>query len=78
MLITMMMSVISKLIETKTNSKYLIGYFGKVIEPLFLILPKLSGYVKTCKVKDEDKCKNNNLMSVRIDDYKPLKKHKTT
>ena len=26
--------VISKLIETKTNSKYLIGYLDKVIKPL--------------------------------------------
>ena len=38
--------VISKLIETKTNSKYLIGYLDKLIRPLILILPKMSGYVK--------------------------------
>ena len=37
--------VISKLIETKTNSKYLIGYLDKLIRPLILILPKMSGYV---------------------------------
>ena len=34
--------VISDLIETKTNSKYLIGYLDKVIIPLVLILPKMS------------------------------------
>ena len=38
--------VISKLIETKTNSKYLIGYLDKLIRPLILILLKMSGYVK--------------------------------
>ena len=45
--------VISKLIETKTNSNYLIGYLDKVIRPLVLILPKISGYVKTLKIKDK-------------------------
>ena len=69
----MMMLVISKLIETKTNSKYLIGYLDNVIKPLFLILPRLNGYVKTCKIKDEDKYKNNKMMSVRKDDDKILK-----
>ena len=39
--------VTSKLIEIKTNSKYLIGYLHKVIRPLVLMLPKMSGYVKT-------------------------------
>ena len=34
--------VISDLIETKTNSKYLIGYLDKVVRPLVLILPKMS------------------------------------
>ena len=50
--------VISKLIETKTNSKYLIGIkFDKVIRPLVLIMPKMSGYDKTFKVKEGDnKC----------------------
>ena len=36
--------VILKLIEAKTNSKYLIGYLDIV-----LLLPKMSGYVKTFK-----------------------------
>ena len=30
---------ISKLIRTKTNSKYLIRYLGKVMRPLILTLP---------------------------------------
>ena len=46
--------VISKLVETKPNSKYLIGYLDKVIWPLILILSKMSGYVKTFKVTDGD------------------------
>ena len=32
--------IISKLIETEKNSKYLIGYLDEVIRPLVLILPK--------------------------------------
>ena len=68
--------VISILIETKTNSKYFIGYSDKAIRRLVLITPKLSGYVKTFKVKDEDKEKNNKLVSFRIDDEKLLEKCK--
>ena len=46
--------VISKLIETKTNSKYLIGYLDKVIKPLVLILLKISGHIKNkLKIKME-------------------------
>ena len=41
--------VISKLIETKNNSKYLNGYLNEVIKPVVLVLPKVSGYVKTFK-----------------------------
>ena len=45
--------IISKLVETKTNSKCLIGYLDKVIRPLVLILPKKSGCkVRAFKVKD--------------------------
>ena len=43
--------VISKLIETETNSKYLIGYLDKAIRPLVLIMPKMSRYAKTFKVE---------------------------
>ena len=42
--------VISKLIETKTNSKYFVGYWDKVIRPLVLIMPKMSEYVEIIKV----------------------------
>ena len=36
----------------------------------------MSGYVKTFKVKDVDKDKNNELMSFRIDDEYLLEKYK--
>ena len=62
--------VISKLIKTKTRSKYFIGYLDKAIRPLVLIMPKMGGYVKIFKVKDGDKDKNIKLMSFRIDDEK--------
>ena len=51
--------VISKLVKTKTNSKYLIGYLDKTIRLLVLIMPKMSGYVKTFKSKKG----NNKLIS---------------
>ena len=56
--------VISKLIETKVNSK---------IKYQCLILPKLSGYVKILKIKD----KNDTLMFFRIKNEKLLQKYKT-
>ena len=43
--------VISKLIETKTNSKYLIGYLDKVLRPSALILPNMSRHIKAFKVQ---------------------------
>ena len=43
--------VTSKLIEKKTNSKYLMGYLDEV-KPLVFILPKMGGYVKNFKLKD--------------------------
>ena len=62
--------------KTKTNSKYLIGIkFDKAIRPLVLIIRKLSGYVKTFKVKVGDKDKNNMLISFRIDNEKLLEKY---
>ena len=63
--------VTSNLIETKNNSKYLIGYLDEVIRPLVLILPKMSGFVKTFKDK------NNKLMSLGIDEEILLEKCKT-
>ena len=49
----------------------------KVIRPLILILPEMSGYFKTFKVKDGDKDNNNKLMPFNKDDKKPLEKYKT-
>ena len=66
----------SKLVKTKANSNYLIRYSDKAIKPLVLIMPKMSGYVKTFKIKDGDKDKSNKLMSFRIDHEKLLEKYK--
>ena len=54
----------------------MIRYIDKALRPLGLIIPKTKGYVKTLKVKDEDKNKNNKLMSFRIDDKELLEKYK--
>ena len=63
--------VISKLNKTKTNSKYLFKYLDKSIRSLLvLIMPKMSAYANTFKVKDGDKDKNNKLMSFSMDDEK--------
>ena len=51
----------------------MIGYLDKVVRPLVLLLPKMSGYVKTFKVKDN----SNKLISFHIDDEKLLEKYKT-
>ena len=66
--------VISK-VKAKTNSKYCIGYLDKAIRPAVFIIPKMSGYAKTSKVKKGDKDKNNKLMSFRIGDEKLLEKY---
>ena len=44
--------------------------FDKAIRPLVLIMPKMSGYVKTFKVKEE----GNKLMYFCIDNEKLLEK----
>ena len=49
--------VISKLVETKTNFNYLIGYFDKAIRPSVLIMPEINEYVKTLKLNKEIKIK---------------------
>ena len=50
---------ITKLVKKETNSKCLIGIkFDKAIRPLVLIRPKMSGYVKTIKVKEGVEYKN--------------------
>ena len=61
----------------KTNSKYLTGIqFDKNTRPLISIMPKMSGYVKTFKVKQGDKDKNSELMSFHVDDEKLVEKYK--
>ena len=62
--------------QLKTNTKYLIGYLDKVMRPLVLIMPKMSGYVKTFKVKDGDKDKNNKLKCFGMDNEKLLENYK--
>ena len=54
--------VISKSIETKPKSMYFIGYLDKAVRQLGLIMPKMSGYIKTSEVKEGDKDKNTKLM----------------
>ena len=58
----------------------MIGYLDGNIaspKPLVLILPKTSGYVKTCKDKGEYK-NNNKLITLYIDGDKLLEKYNTT
>ena len=64
--------VISLLIGTKTNYKYLIRYLDKVIRLIVFILLKMIGYVKTFKFKDE----NNKLMSLHKNHEKQLERYK--
>ena len=66
----------SKLVKTKTNFKYLTGFFEKAIIKLVLIMPKMSGYVKIFNIKDGDKDKSNKLMPFHRDDEKLLEKYK--
>ena len=55
----------------------MIGYLDKVIKSLVLLLPKMSGYVKTFKVKGEDKDKYNKLISFCIDEYNMLEEYRS-
>ena len=64
--------VISKLVKTKTNSRYLIEYLDKYRRPLVLIMPKMSEHFKTLKAED----KINKLMSFHIDYGELLEKYK--
>ena len=52
-------------LKQKHNCKYFVGYLHEVIRPLVLILPKMSGYLKTFKDKGRDQNKNNKQMSLR-------------
>ena len=61
--------VISRLVETKKNSRYLVGYLDEAIRPLVLIMSFDKWLdVKTFKDKGGNKNKNNKLMSLRIVD----------
>ena len=68
--------VILKLVKTKANYRYLVGYLDEAIRPLVLIILKLSGYVKTFEIKDGDKDEKNELMYCNINDEKLLEKYK--
>ena len=57
----------------------MIGYSNwifKVLRLLVLILPKLSEYIKTFKVEDGGKDKNNKLMFFSINDENLLEKYR--
>ena len=54
----------------------LIAYLEIAIRPLALIIPKMSRYVQTFKIKG-DRDKNNKLMSFCIYDEKLLEKYKS-
>ena len=54
----------------------IIQLYQNQLRSLVLIMLKMSGYVKTFKVKEGDKDKNNKLMSLRVDDKKLLEKCK--
>ena len=64
--------VISK--SKKKNRKFLIGYLDEVIKLLVLILPKMSGYTKTCLCIDDNKLlgKYKTIWS-KIEDLKNIK-----
>ena len=50
--------VVSKLVKTKTNSKYLIGIkYNKAIRPLVLIMPTMSEYLRHLNLEKEIKIK---------------------
>ena len=68
--------VILKLVKTKANYKYLVGYLDEAVRPLVLIILQLSGYVKTFEIEDGDKDEKNELMYCNIDDEKLLEKYK--
>ena len=55
----------------------MIGYLDKIIKSLVLLLPKMSGYVKTFKVKGKDKDKYNKLISFCIDDDNMLEEYRS-
>ena len=51
---------ISKLVDTKNNFKYLLGYLDEVMSQLVLMLPKISRYIKKFTEKGGDKIRITN------------------
>ena len=67
-------TVISKLVKTKTNSKYyLIEYVDKALRLLVLIMPKMSGQINTFKIE----YKINKLTFSHVDDEELLENYKS-
>ena len=54
----------------------MIEYLDQAIRPLSLIMPKMSGYENTFKIKDGNKDKNNKLMSFCVNDGNLLENYK--
>ena len=68
--------VVSKLVETRNNSIFMIGYLDEVIKPLILSISQMYRYVKTFKGKSGNN-KNCNLISLHINDNNLLERCKT-
>ena len=75
-MLILMMQLSQNQLKQKLILRISIGYLDKAIRPLVSIMPKMGGYVKTFKVKEGNKDKNNKLMSFCIDDENLLEKHK--
>ena len=60
--------VVSESAHVKKRFKFLIEHLDGVVRPLILIMPKMSGYVKTFD--------GNKLMSFRVDGDNPVEKYK--
>ena len=50
-MLILLIQLTKKLVKTKTNSKYCIGYLDKAIRPLVLIRLKINEYFKAFKCK---------------------------
>ena len=68
--------VVSRLVETRNNSIFMIGYLDEVIKPLIWSISQMYRYVKTFKGKSGYN-KSYNLMSLHINDNNLFKRCKT-
>ena len=75
-MLTLLIQLSQNQLKQKLIFKYLIVSLDKAIRPLVLKVFKMGGYVKTFKLKDGDKDKNNKLISFCIDDEKILEKYR--